>query len=167
VTAQILDRVLTCYRIGDPNGEYPIFSAAGSRIAPGRWNTADTPLIYASEHYSTALLEKLVRGSGMLPPDQHCIEMIIPNGASYEIADTHKLKGWDDAGLGASRDYGATWARQKRSLVLIVPSVVARIDKNVLINPAHPEIGGVRHGLHHPVYWDTRLFRTAESDAGN
>ena len=68
--AQTLDRVLTCYRIGDPDGEYPIFDATGSRIAPGRWNSPDTPLIYTSERFSTALLEKLVNGAGVLPPNQ-------------------------------------------------------------------------------------------------
>ncbi len=48
VTAQKLDRVLKAYRIGDPNGVYPIFDAAGSRLFPGRWNTPASPMIYAS-----------------------------------------------------------------------------------------------------------------------
>ena len=65
---QVLDRVLKSYRIGDPAGAYPIFDATGSTIFPGRWNTPGSPIIYSSEHYSTALLEKLVHGSGSLPP---------------------------------------------------------------------------------------------------
>ncbi len=71
VTAQILDRTLTSFRIGDPAGAHPIFDATGPTLAPGRWNTPGSPLITSSEHYSTALLEKLVRGSGRLPPNQH------------------------------------------------------------------------------------------------
>ena len=47
------------------------FDATGSTIAPGRWNTSGSPMIYTSEHFSTALLEKLVHGSGRLPPNQH------------------------------------------------------------------------------------------------
>ena len=78
MTAQRLDRVLTAFRIGDPDGAYPIFDATGSRLAPGRWNTAASPMIYASQHYSTAMLEKLVRSSGELPPNQHFIEITIP-----------------------------------------------------------------------------------------
>jgi len=58
VSAQILDRTVVAYRIGDPAGAYPIFDAAGSKLYPGRWNTPTSPLIYASEHYSTAMLEK-------------------------------------------------------------------------------------------------------------
>src|SRR5690606_22257013 len=84
LSGQTLDRTLTCYRIGDPEGAWPIFDATGSRVAPGRWNTARTPLIYASEHYATAMLEKLANGSGDLPPDQHYIEITIDAGVSYE-----------------------------------------------------------------------------------
>jgi RES domain-containing protein len=161
VKAQTLDRVLTCYRIGDPDGEYPIFDATGSRIAPGRWNSPDTPLIYTSERFSTALLEKLVNGAGVLPPNQHYIEITVPNGVSYEVVDTRKLIGWDDAGSSRSREYGSAWVRERRSLLLIAPSVAARLDNNIMINPAHPEFSRLRHSLHHPVYWDTRLFRPA------
>jgi RES domain-containing protein len=85
VTAQILDRGLTCFRIGDPDGQYSILDATGSTIAPGRWNTPASPMIYASKHYSTALLEKLVHGSGALPPKQHFITITIPRGLTYEV----------------------------------------------------------------------------------
>ena len=36
---------------------------------PGRWNDPGQPVIYASEHYSTALMEKLVY-TLRLPPNQ-------------------------------------------------------------------------------------------------
>jgi RES domain-containing protein len=39
-----------------------------------------------------------------------------------------------------------------------VPSVVARFDRNVLINPAHPEFRHIAATLHEPVFWDRRLF---------
>lgn len=119
-------------------------------------------MIYASEYYSTALLEKLVRGSGRLLPNQHYIEITIPNGISYELLNSAYLPGWDAADCGASKAYGQQWQQQQRSLILIVPSVVARLDKNILINPDHEEFGRVRHTLHCPVWWDRRLFGSAE-----
>lgn len=158
MTAQRLDRTLTAFRIGDPAGAYRIFDATGSTLAPGRWNTRGSPVIYASEHYSTALLEKLVHGSGHLPPNQHFVEITIPLGASYEIFSEPWLPGWDAMPATVSRDFGAAWCLERRSLVLLVPSVVARMDRNVLINPAHPEFGTVATSLHRPVYWDRRLF---------
>jgi len=156
--AQTLDRVLTSYRIGDPRGAYPIFDATGSTLYPGRWNTPASPMIYTSEHYSTAMLEKLVHGSGQLPPDQHYIPITIPNGISYEVLDTAALPGWYLESCATSKPFGQTWQQQKRSLLLIVPSVVARIEKNFLINPEHPEFSHLTTGLHQPVWWDRRLF---------
>lgn len=156
--AQTLDRVLTCYRIGDPNGAYPIFDATGSQLNPGRWNSAACPVIYASEHYSTAMLEKLVHGSGAIPPNQHYVEITIPNGMSYEILNVAGLPDWAHATPISSKAYGDAWQRSRRSLLLIVPSVVARVDRNVLINPEHPQFRQVRTSLHQPIWWDDRLF---------
>lgn len=158
MTPQRLDRTLTAYRIGDPDGLYPIFDATGSTIAPGRWNTPGSPVIYTSEHYSTALLEKLVRGSGQLPPNQHFVTISIPRGVSYEIFSASALPGWDTMPATVSKPYGELWCRERRSAILLVPSVVARLDRNVLINPAHPDFALIETSLHEPVFWDRRLF---------
>jgi RES domain-containing protein len=159
VIAQQLDRVLTAFRIGNPADAYPIFDATGSRLFPGRWNTPASPMIYAAQHYSTAMLEKLVRSSGEMPPNQHFIEIMIPNGLSYETLSPAHLPGWDRRSPDVSRAYGEAWQQSRRSLLLLVPSVVARMELNVLINPEHPEFGGITHSLHQPVWWDQRLFR--------
>jgi RES domain-containing protein len=158
VTAQILDRTLLCFRIGDPAGRYPIFDATGSIIAPGRWNTPGSQVIYTSEHYSTALLEKLVHGSGRLPPNQHYIEITVPRGLTYEVFSQPSLPGWDTMPATVSEEFGEAWCLERRSVVLLVPSVIARVDRNVLINPAHPEFSAIQASLHQPVFWDRRLF---------
>ena len=158
MTAQILDRTLESYRIGDPGGAYPIFDATGSTIFPGRWNSATSPMIYSSERYSTALLEKLAHGSGRLPPNQHYARIMIPAGIPYEYFDEARTPGWDTATPTVSRSFGDAWQRSKRSLILIVPSVLARIDCNILINPTHPDFRKIQAGLHKPVFWDKRLF---------
>lgn len=153
-----LDRVLTCYRIGDPNGKYPIFDASGSRQYPGRWNTTRAPVIYASEHYSTAMLEKLVHANGHLPPNQHFLTITISAGLSYEVVTRDSLPSWDTLVPGVSRTYGETWTLQQRTLLLLVPSYVARIERNIIINPDHPEFDQVQYSLPEPVWWDERLF---------
>ena len=158
MTTQTLDRILTCYRIGDPNGEFPIFDARGSALYPGRWNTADTPVIYTSEHYSTAMLEKLAVGNGRIPPNQHYIEITIPNGASYEIVTKDRLLSWDTPDPTSSRTFGAAWVREIRSAILIVPSYVARLDHNIIINPLHEESKKMEFSLATPVWWDHRLY---------
>ena len=158
MTAQILNRTLTCYRVGDPNGKYPVFDAAGSTINPGRWNTAACQVLYTSQHYSTAMLEKLVHGSGVMPPNQHFVAITIPQGVSYEQLNPAHLPDWYLQSCATSRPYGDAWQQSNRSLLLIVPSVVAREDKNFLLNPNHPEFGQVKAELPIPIWWDARLF---------
>lgn len=156
--AQRLDRTLVCHRIGDPEGRFLVFDATGSTLAPGRWNDAETPVLYAAEHFSTALLEKVAHGLGEVPPNQHRITITVPRGASYEVLSEPALPGWDAPEGTASRAFGSTWARERRSLLLLVPSVIARLDRNVLLNPAHGEFATVEPSLHAPVHWDRRLF---------
>jgi RES domain-containing protein len=158
VSAQVLNQVLTCYRIGDPGGQYPIFDATGSTINPGRWNTAACPILYTSEHYSTAMLEKLVHGSGQMPPNQHFVKITVPNGVTYEVLNVAHLPDWYLLNCSTSKPYGDAWQQSKRSLLLIVPSVVAREERNILINPQHPEFRQVKGDLAVPVWWDARLF---------
>lgn len=58
----------------------------------------------------------------------------------------------------AAKSYGHRWFVERRSALLLVQSLPARIEKNILINPDHPDAGLISHSLHEPVWWDTRLF---------
>ena len=155
---QRTDRVLTCFRIGDPNGEYPIYGSEGARVFAGRWNRPTSPIIYTSEHYSTAMLEKLVHSSAILPPNQHYIRITVRNGISYEIFQTEKYPGWDAKDEEICKAFGETWYREKRSALLLVPSIPARIERNILINPSHSDARQITYGLPEPVWWDDRLY---------
>lgn len=155
---QRLDRTLTAYRIGDPEGRFAIFDAGGSGLFPGRWNTRLTPMIYACEHYATAMLEKLARGAGDLPVNQHYIEITVDAGVSYEVFSPAHHPGWDEPTAGVSRAFGEAWRREGRSAILMVPSYVARVERNVLINPDHVDFARIRASLAQPVWWDERLL---------
>lgn len=153
-----LARPLVCYRIGDPAGDFPVYDARGSVLYPGRWNDADTPVIYAAEHYSAAMLEKLVQGNKRLPPNQHYVAITIPPGTTYEVVTSEGLLGWDNPEPTISRAFGATWVKQARSAILFVPSYVARIERNIVINPAHDGAAAIEVSRPEPVWWDQRLF---------
>ncbi len=67
---------------------------------------------------------------------------------------------WDSAGSPAAVTFGATWLRERRSLVLEVPSVVIRNERNYLINPRHPRFDGVFvDPVLEPFVFDDRLLR--------
>ncbi len=156
---QRLDRTLTCFRIGDPKGEFPIYDGRGSALYPGRWNSTASPVIYAGEHYATAMLEKLAIGNGRIPPNQHYVMITIPKSTSLEIVTKDGLPGWDSTEPTVSQVFGARWVAEQRSAILIVPSFVARIERNIVINPAHPEAADIETSLPEPVWWDARLYR--------
>jgi len=75
------------------------------------------------------------------------------------------LPGWDDPACTASKAFGAEWQNSKRSLLLIVPSVVARMEHNFLSNPQHPKFPQVSHGRHRPVWSDSRQLALGDVSA--
>lgn len=156
--AQRTTETLFGYRIGDPDGAYPIYDAEGSRLYPGRWNTPASPMIYTSEHYSTAMLEKLVRANAIMPANQHYIRITIPKGTSYTTFQTETHPGWDGRDLSICKRVGEEWLLSEKTAMLLVPSIPARIERNLLINPNHPDAAGIHHELPHPVWWDDRLY---------
>jgi RES domain-containing protein len=115
-------------------------------------------MLYTSEHYSTAMLEKLAHASGLLPPNQHFITITIPSRTSCEVLDVAALPGWHHPACLASKAHGEAWYEARRSALLIVPSMVARHEHNFLINLDHPDARAITHSLHQPVWWDDRLF---------
>lgn len=155
---RILPAALRAYRIGDPDGQFSVWSAEGSKRVSGRWHEAEAEVIYASEHYSTAMLEHFVNWNGTLPPNQHFIEVTVPQGTSYEVVTAQSLPGLFEPNQQASRRYGREWYVESRSAILIVPSVVAHMENNLVFNSRHPEFAGVAAGPESRVWWEPRLF---------
>jgi RES domain-containing protein len=94
----------------------------------------------------------------VMPANQHFVEITIPNGVSYEIFQTAAHPGWDSRNETICKTFGQGWYEEKRSALLIVPSIPARLERNFLINPAHPDARGITHTLPEPVWWDERLY---------
>jgi RES domain-containing protein len=157
VTHRCLPDPLTAYRIGDADGEWPVFSGDGSRKSEGRWNERGQNIIYCAQNLSTAILEIIVRLK-RLPGHQHYVTVTVPQSLTYEKLNPDTLPGWHEENQNIARQFGSKWFEEGRSLILLVPSVVTRVDWNVLINPNHPEFAQVKPSLETPMYWDRRLF---------
>lgn len=156
MTASILDRTLKAYRIGIHNNRYPIFDGMGAKLYPGRWNQ-NYSVIYCGANYSLALLEKLVHSNtGDIPEHQQWIEITIPVGTTYETVTTYSLPDWKQSSV--SKIFGDNWLDSKRSCILIVPSAIAPVENNILINESHPQFSTITTSLNQPVIWDRRLF---------
>lgn len=104
------------------------------------------------------MLEMLVRWSGVPPANQHFIKILIPVGVSYEVVDVESVPGWHLPESPSARRFGHDWYVQRRSAILLVPSVVTRMERNVIINADHPEFAMLQAGSETSVRWDERLF---------
>ncbi len=146
------------WRIAD--GRFDPFSGVGASLVGGRWNSPGLGVIYASRSYAGAMLECLAHaGIGRVPRTHVAVEIAIADAVAVEQLDEGRLPvGWDHADLLVARAVGDTWIRELRTAVLVVPSVVARKEGNVLINPRHPEFSRITASAPEAVVWDARLF---------
>ena len=146
------------WRIAD--GRFDPFSPVGASLVGGRWNSPGVGVIYACQSFAGAMLECLAHaGIGRVPRTHVAVPIAIASTVAVERHDERSLPGgWDHSDLHAARGFGDAWIRERRTAVLIVPSVVARREGNVLINPQHPDSRKIVSGSPEPVVWDTRLF---------
>jgi RES domain-containing protein len=117
--------------------------------------------IYAAETFAGAVLEILVHSSlGRLPRTHALVEIAIPDEVEVETVRAGALPGWDNNDRIISRAFGDRWLEERRTAVLLVPSVVTMgRERNVLLNPAHPEFKRITPSAQQEVVWDERLFR--------
>ena len=123
-----------------------------------RWNSPGRRVIYATETYAGALLEILVHASGSVPQSQGYVEIQIPAGLSLEEITLDDVPQWDSPSLETARAFGDRWYDERRTPVLMVPSLVTRVERNVLINQEHPDFARIRASRALPVRWDLRLW---------
>lgn len=131
----------------------------GAAIAGGRWNSPGVRMAYTSTSRPLAVLEMLVHVTrDTVPPEMVLLPIDVPDRS---IADVPALPAdWLDLPYSAgARRLGDAWIEQKRSLALLVPSVVLQSERNLLLNPAHPELRSVRVRAPEPMSFDRRLFR--------
>ena len=142
---------LRAFRIADMRRT--IFDGSGAILYGARWNSPGRRIIYAAETYAGALLEILVHASGSVPKSQGYVEI--------EEITQDDLPRWDAPSFEASRAFGDRWYDERRTPVLIVPSLVTRVERNVLINQEHPEFPLIRATQAVAVRWDARLWKSS------
>lgn len=142
-------------------------SGRGAKITGGRWNEPGTAIVYTSENRALACLETIVHlNAGGLPLNRYLVEIPVPDGlwAAAEIATPASLRtGWDAEPAGrASVSFGSDWLRSKRSLLLVVPSVIVPEENNILINPEHPDRSRLAARKVRKWLYDPRLRQPAQ-----
>jgi RES domain-containing protein len=148
---------LRAWRIVKAKHAATAFSGEGARLYGGRWNSPGVSLVYTSGTKALAALESLVH---LNPP---VIFKYVAIPIEFDAALVEKVNAlpadWNDTPAPPStRAIGDLWAKQARSAVLELPSVIIPGESNFLLNPTHPDFKKVVIGKHEPFSFDPRLL---------
>ena len=125
-----------------------------------RWNPPGRAVVYTSENLSLACLEFIVHlDLDDLPRGLVAIPASIPETVTIEtIGEADLPRNWRRFPFPkALQRLGKEWLDRSSSAVLSVPSVVVPHERNLLINPAHPDARSLEIGPSIPFSLDRRL----------
>lgn len=89
----------------------------------------------------------------------------IPDDSIVEVTMNDLPRGWNKLPPGpSSKRFGDAWVASKSSLGILVPSVIASEERNLMLNPAHDRFKDVRLVSKEPVTLDMRLYAVELSD---
>jgi RES domain-containing protein len=150
---------MTIYRIA--RRAYVDLLGKGGTLYSGRWHQKGHPIIYAAGSIALAALEYAVQTS-IRPIDSVLMEIEAPDGCCVTIEDRigGELPGNWSFVDEQSRQLGTDWLLECKVLILSVPSVVIPLERNLLLNPRHPQFGSVLLKKITPFFFDPRIFET-------
>jgi RES domain-containing protein len=137
-------------------------TGTGGLYVSGRWHHRGRPIVYTSATPSLAALEVLVHvDPGLAPADLRLIEIAVPDGVAIETCDPTRLEAnWQTFPPPVTlQDFGSQWLADLRTPVLSVPSAVLAVERNYIINPAHPEARRIRLAQEQAFSFDPRLLK--------
>lgn len=143
------------------SGRFDPLDGEGARRVGGRWNSPGRPVVYTSAHASLAALEKLVWVDPEdLPDDLFLFEIDLPDDAPMATVEPGDLPpDWTEAGSPACAGFGDRWLADSAALALVVPSAVIAEERNILLDPRHPDAARIRLVDSRPFAFDVRLLR--------
>ena len=156
---------ISAWRVTDPRWAASAFDGEGALRYGGRFNSIGERAVYASGSLALAVLEMLVQAGRRSRIRDHVCFSIVFDTSQVEIVEASDLPpGWDHIPhQRASQEIGDAWLRERRSLLLRIPSVVVPVEYNYVINPLHPDMASLRIGAAQPVPVDRRIDTTVGS----
>ena len=132
-------------------------SGEGGLLIEGRWHFRGTPIVYCTDHPSTALLEILVHATRYTVPDYYqLLEIEVPDDIET-FAPTIAMN-WD-RDTDETRRIGARFIAEGIFALMNVPSVIMPKARNFLLNPAHRDASRVQITETYRYQFDSRLIK--------
>lgn len=130
-------------------------SGRGAELFGGRWNEKGTPALYTSSSLSLAALEILVHTDKSLPPVNMAYAKIYVPDEMFSLKIL-RLENNEEPVI-----YGTKWLKEKRGLILKVPSVILPYEYehefNLILNPLHEDYKKIFVAEVHEFSFDVQL----------
>jgi RES domain-containing protein len=151
-----------CWRIA--RRLYADLSGSGGLKNSGRWHRTGHKVIYASSSIALAALEYAVH-TAERPVDSVLLTMDLPADSVLKIEEYigGPLPGNWPFVEAQTQHFGAEWLNSKESIALEVPSIVIPLERNLILNLAHPRFSEVKAVDIVPFFFDPRIFKTGRS----
>lgn len=137
-------------------------TGTGAAIEGGRWNDVDTPALYLGLTPSICCLETFVHQAQRPQFPMTITVFDLPDDPALYLEPTVASlpKGWDLLPADKpSMSYGTKWLKDAKYLGLIVPSVILPLERNMVVNPAHPAMAKVTIKEVLKFTYDDRMFK--------
>jgi RES domain-containing protein len=122
--------------------DFDPLDGSGGLFAASRWNQQGTRMVYLASSASLCVLETLAHVSPTEFGERKLLELDVPEIDIEDVSEALFIQLLRDAPKGepeqTTREYGSRWAKEGRSLLLRVPSIVVPVEKNYLLNPSQP-----------------------------
>jgi RES domain-containing protein len=153
--------LLTLHRLTLAKYAGTALSGIGGLHAAGRWHRAGHPVVYASESTALAVLEVLAgtRDRTVLRDASYVrLTVDVPAEGIVRLSGAELPPDWQAWPHGESaQELGSRWLASRASLGLSVPSTLIPTERNVLLNPLHPDWGRVEASGPEAFVFDARL----------
>jgi RES domain-containing protein len=135
------------------------FTGEGAWRYGGRWTSPGVRVVYVSEHQSTAAFEVFAnRMPFILEGKYKAYHAEWPDRLTEAFPSEKLPANWRMHPPSVeTREIGNSWARERRSAVLALPSAISPADTNFLLNPQHPDFKHVRVSSPIDFEFDSRL----------
>ena len=153
--------MITAWRIVNANYKDKAFAGDGARVHGGRWNSKGVAVVYTAGSLALASIEMLVNlpAPKLLQKYTRIPAQISPD-LVLDLPEFELPEDWQSRPISPStRAIGDQWAKEQRSAVLRVPSIVVPDEYNYLLNPNHPEFAKIKIGKPTVYYFDPRLIK--------
>lgn len=153
---------ITAWRITQSAYADDAFTGLGAWLEGARWNEKGVYMVYTAESISLAALEMVVH----LPEEALLYNCYVRIPVTFDSKQVMTLKtsqlpaDWHcNPPPESTQKIGSSWAEERKSLVLKVPSSVIPDESNYLINPLHSDAKSLKIGKAEQFKFDNRIKR--------